>query len=301
MEDPERFPLPSAMTRLMPRRLDPATTESLLAGTLHPEDAPPGYARLASLLGEAAHARAHRERTTTPATSRAALGTVAAMREALATSRQPATQPRPSARSVGRGQPLPARRSARIAKVPAALAGVGLLVVATGGAAVAVAMTSPTGRPVAASNGAPGQRATRAGAQGQERAGHEAAGGTHPSRDAHPGKGSDAVDTRATSPNAHATFGLCTAEASGAGAHRNAHAPALPSAATCTAIHHPGGGYGRPSWSLPPGGAAYLPPSTAPGAHPGGPGRAGSGTPARGGPPVSPGPGTRTPAGTSGA
>ncbi len=292
------------MSMVMPRRLDPNTTESLLAGSLHPEDAPPGYARLAALLGEAAHARAARDRGAALLADDEALGIVAAMRESLPT-RQPAAPRLRTREQPPRGGPLSqARRTARIAGVPAALAGAGLLVMATAGAAVVVAATSPARQSVATSH-ATGQHVARAGSTHGDGVGHDASstthGGTRAEGDTRPGAGSATAGARSTTPNPHATFGLCTAEAAGAGAHRSPDAPALPSAATCAATRHPGDGYGRPSWSLPPGGAAYLPPSTAPGAHPGGPQGTHGGTPTRGAAPLSPGSGTRAPAGAGGS
>lgn len=293
------------MTRVMPHRLDPTTSESLLAGTLHPEDAPPGYARLATLLGEAAHARAVRDRLATPAADPGTLGTVAAMREALATPRPQVAEPESPGRSVGRGLRLPARRGGRVAKVPAALAGVGLLVMGTAAAAAVVAATSPAGQPVAASHAGSGRSAGRRESPGKGLTGREASDGTHPGRDANPGTGSHqsggstAAGTHTAGSNVHATFGLCTAEAAGAGTHRSPHAPALPSAATCMATRHPGNGYGKPSWSLPPGGAAYLPPSTAPGTHPGDPGGATGRTPDGAATPASARPSAQAPAGTT--
>jgi len=286
----------------MPRRLDPNTSESLLAGTLHPEDAPPGYARLASLLGEAAHARAIRDRGTAPLADGEALGVVAAMHETLATGGPRATQPHTSEQPFQSHPRVPTRRATRLAGVPAAVAGVGLLLMATAGAAVVVAATAPPGRPVAASHAA-GQHVSQAGVTHGKVAGREASGatdaGNHPSSGAHPGR-SEAMGAKHSAPSSHATFGLCMAEAAGAGTHRSPHAPALPSAATCAATHHPGNGYGRPNWSLPPGGSAYLPPSNAPAPHPGGPGGAGNGEPGHGVPPMSPGrPSAGTPAGTS--
>jgi hypothetical protein len=77
--------------------------------------------------------------------------------------------------------------------------------------------------------------------------------------------------TPTTGPNAHADFGLCTAEKAAAG-HPNSAATVFPSSSTCSGVAHPGSandtnGQGSPPSSIPgpPSSVPAGPPSGTPG------------------------------------
>jgi hypothetical protein len=201
---------------MRPIRLDATTADRLLSGELAPEDAPPGYAGVAQLLDAAG----------------AGLGAQGSVREG-------ANLVAMQAAAVGRLAWAPAAQEKRvISKVlPIRTAVVAAAVLLGGGTAAAATGSLPAGVQNAAST-----VLAKIGISvpGPNNSGHDHPGtGGKSAGHAHHGKG----------PNAHATYGLCTAaEAHADSGHTpNPHATVFPSTTTCTSVTHPGQGSGNSS------------------------------------------------------
>jgi len=200
---------------MRPNRLDALTADRLLSGEVSLDDAPPGYAGVAQLLGAAGRG----------------LGAEGSVQEV-------ATIAAMQAAALGHLAPVSARQEKKMlskvltvkaAAVAAVLLGAGSAAAATG--SLPAGIQNPTSMVLAKigisipgpdnhGNGHTGTRGKSAGHAGQ-------------------GKG----------PNANATYGLCTAEEAHAdsGHQPNAHAAVFPSTTTCTSVPHPGQGGGNKS------------------------------------------------------
>jgi len=193
---------------MRPIRLDARTADRLLSGDLSPDDMPPGYHPVAQLLDAAGAGQ----------TSGALAGekaTVAAMRAA----------------TLGSLASVPAHpKKTMVSRVLAVKAAAAAAVLLSAGSAAAATGSLPFGMQNVASHvlaklgiSVPGTSTT----------GH---GDSHGASAGHQG--------HSTGPNAHAAFGLCTAEAahSASGHEPNAHATVFPSTTTCTSVPHSGNG-----------------------------------------------------------
>lgn len=202
--------------------LDDRTVNRLLAGTLPPEEAPPGYARVAGLLSAA---------RPEPAAGELAEETymVAAMQSAI--SHQPTAVSSPSRRSVLK----------KILTAKAAAVG-GVLLLTTTGAAAATGSLPGAAQQIASDAlskvgiSVPGPN-SHAGAHPDSRG--KSAGHTKSTTKHDKSTTGDDSTTHGTGPNAHAQFGQCTAQAASAG-HPNDNSPVV--SADCTNVTHPGNG-----------------------------------------------------------
>ncbi|MHB8466633.1 MAG: hypothetical protein ACYDH6_07570 [Acidimicrobiales bacterium] len=213
-------------------RLDDRTADRLFAGAVTPEDAPPGYAAVVGLL------RAAMSRPAAAEATREA-GTVGSMAAVI-------SEHTPLHHRTRRNTMLSKLLTAKVAALAAVtVLGAGTAAAATGslpGAAQSTASTMLGDVGISV----PGPNA--------HSAGRAATRGTSDPKDATDAKGAGDVDETTTTvaggsttttteegngPNAHADFGLCTAEAASDG-HRSPNAAPTPSAKTCAAVAHPG-------------------------------------------------------------
>ena len=194
--------------------LDDRTADRLLAGAVTPEDAPPGFAGVADLLQTARPA---------PAVGKLAneAATVASMRAAI------------------EGQPVPhpsSRRKKMLAELITAkvLAAAAVVVIGAGSAAAA------TGTLPGAAQATASDMLAKVGVSVPSPNGHaNGHGDIRGKSGTHPVNAPSTAST--TGPDAHADFGLCTAQAAAAG-HPNTTATVFPSATTCSTVVHPGQG-----------------------------------------------------------
>lgn len=194
--------------------LDADTAERLLRGTLAPGDAPPGYGEVARLLGAVP-----RPQSTEPLLSEAA--TVAAVAEA-----------------VRSHPPTPAASPRRSVFTKAKLAAAGL----TGALALTTGLAAANALPGAAQSVA-SDALDKVGVSVPNPNNHSAGhAGTRGKSGDHTTSSSATPGGATTGPNAHADFGLCTAEEAHQDNGAQPKSSVFPSATTCSTVVHPGQG-----------------------------------------------------------
>ena len=201
------------MSEMRTIRLDASTADRLLSGTMAPDDAPPGYAALASML-EAAAGRSDVE----PCGQEAAI-----VAEMLAVMSEPVREPAKTRRTMN---------NKRLSMRAAALSGV--VLIGAGSAAAAAAGSLPGAAQSTASSMLEHLGISVAGPNGHS-AGHA------DSRGPSSVTGSSAGN-QGKGPNAHSLFGRCTAAEAhtDAGVQPNAPATVFPSPQACALVMHPG-------------------------------------------------------------
>ena len=196
------------MSEMRPIRLDARTADQFLSGALAPDDAPPGYAGVAHLL-EAAGAN---------------LGADESVREA-------ATVAAMQAAALGHLGSVTALHEKRM-----------LSKTLTVKAAVLAAVLLGASTAAAATGSLPGGAQNTA-SMVLAKIGISVPGPNHPGNSHAESRGKSAGHSgHGNGPNAHANFGLCTAEEAHAdsGHQPNAHATVFPPSTTCTSVTHPG-------------------------------------------------------------